>query len=318
VEIVEFRPFFVMGDVQKPGTYPYRPGLNVLQAVSIAGGYYRPTDTMFRLERDAIESRGAILLHARQGRQFAARIARLEAEKQDAPTITFPAEFDPSPGSPDFVLMSEEQAIFKANREALEKTKETLDRYLTLYQQEIESIRGQIASEKKQFAAVQKELDNLNKLADKGLTSLPRQLSTERTAAQIQSTIHALEATVLRAQQNISQTEQRQIDVMNNRTDRINNDLQKARADARETDFKLKTARDLLMEAEVIAPSLYAANQGGTRDPKFTVSRSAGGATEEITVDRVSDVLPGDVLTVERRAPIAGQNGRTAASGASQ
>ena len=42
VEIAQYRPFAIMGDVQKPGQYPYRPGLTVLEAISIAGGYYRP------------------------------------------------------------------------------------------------------------------------------------------------------------------------------------------------------------------------------------------------------------------------------------
>ena len=42
VEIAQYRPFAILGDVQKPGQYPYRPGLTVLEAISVAGGYYRP------------------------------------------------------------------------------------------------------------------------------------------------------------------------------------------------------------------------------------------------------------------------------------
>jgi len=38
VEVVEFRPVYVMGEVERPGTYPYRSGLNVLTAISTAGG----------------------------------------------------------------------------------------------------------------------------------------------------------------------------------------------------------------------------------------------------------------------------------------
>ena len=38
VEVLTFRPFFVLGEVQKPGEYPYRAGLNVLSAIAIAGG----------------------------------------------------------------------------------------------------------------------------------------------------------------------------------------------------------------------------------------------------------------------------------------
>lgn len=38
VEVLTFRPFYVLGEVQKPGEYPYRAGLNVLSAIAIAGG----------------------------------------------------------------------------------------------------------------------------------------------------------------------------------------------------------------------------------------------------------------------------------------
>ncbi|QIL86100.1 polysaccharide export protein [Vibrio sp. HDW18] len=39
VSILEYRPFFVNGQVMKPGSYPYHPGLTVNQAITIAGGF---------------------------------------------------------------------------------------------------------------------------------------------------------------------------------------------------------------------------------------------------------------------------------------
>jgi protein involved in polysaccharide export with SLBB domain len=39
IEILTRRPFYVVGEVQKPGTYPHSPKLNVLTAVATAGGY---------------------------------------------------------------------------------------------------------------------------------------------------------------------------------------------------------------------------------------------------------------------------------------
>jgi len=38
VTINEYRNFYVNGQVQRPGGYPYVPGLTVLKAVTIAGG----------------------------------------------------------------------------------------------------------------------------------------------------------------------------------------------------------------------------------------------------------------------------------------
>jgi len=39
VWVDEYRSFFVNGMVEKPGAYPFQPGLNVRKAVSIAGGF---------------------------------------------------------------------------------------------------------------------------------------------------------------------------------------------------------------------------------------------------------------------------------------
>lgn len=39
VTINEYRNFFINGQVEKPGGYPFIPGLNVRKAVSLAGGF---------------------------------------------------------------------------------------------------------------------------------------------------------------------------------------------------------------------------------------------------------------------------------------
>jgi protein involved in polysaccharide export with SLBB domain len=39
VEISQYRPLFVVGEVTKPGQYPYTPGMNVFGAVAVAGGF---------------------------------------------------------------------------------------------------------------------------------------------------------------------------------------------------------------------------------------------------------------------------------------
>lgn len=38
VSIVEYRPFFLTGEVEEPGSIPYQPGLTLRQAITIAGG----------------------------------------------------------------------------------------------------------------------------------------------------------------------------------------------------------------------------------------------------------------------------------------
>jgi polysaccharide biosynthesis/export protein len=39
VEVVRYRPVFILGEVVKPGQYPYEPGMTALTLVAIAGGF---------------------------------------------------------------------------------------------------------------------------------------------------------------------------------------------------------------------------------------------------------------------------------------
>lgn len=38
VDVTSFRPFYILGEVSKPGEYPYKSGLNVMSAIAVAGG----------------------------------------------------------------------------------------------------------------------------------------------------------------------------------------------------------------------------------------------------------------------------------------
>ncbi|QPC43691.1 polysaccharide export protein [Kaustia mangrovi] len=45
VEVLNYRPFFIVGEVKNGGEYPYKAGLTVQDAVAIAGGYTYRADT---------------------------------------------------------------------------------------------------------------------------------------------------------------------------------------------------------------------------------------------------------------------------------
>lgn len=52
VEVLTRRPFYVLGEVQKPGNYPYVSGITALHAVAMAGGYtYRAKTTEYYIKR---------------------------------------------------------------------------------------------------------------------------------------------------------------------------------------------------------------------------------------------------------------------------
>ena len=48
IEVLNFRPFFILGEVNQAGQFPYASGMTVLNAVALAGGF------TFRAKEDAI------------------------------------------------------------------------------------------------------------------------------------------------------------------------------------------------------------------------------------------------------------------------
>jgi len=59
VEVLTYRPFYIVGEVQKPGNYPYTDGMTVINAVAMAGGFtYRAKDDDFTINRGNDKSGG--------------------------------------------------------------------------------------------------------------------------------------------------------------------------------------------------------------------------------------------------------------------
>jgi polysaccharide export outer membrane protein len=52
VEVLTYRPFYIVGEVKTPGSYPYVSGMTVLNAVALAGGFtYRAREGSFYVSR---------------------------------------------------------------------------------------------------------------------------------------------------------------------------------------------------------------------------------------------------------------------------
>ena len=60
VSMLEYRPFYVNGEVKRPGSYAFHPGLTVDRAISIAGGFTeRASKNKIFVERNANGGIGA-------------------------------------------------------------------------------------------------------------------------------------------------------------------------------------------------------------------------------------------------------------------
>lgn len=74
IQVISFRPFYILGEINRPGEYPVATGLTLEQAVASAGGYtYRANTKRAYLKRaneaeeELVEIRGAKPIIVRAG-----------------------------------------------------------------------------------------------------------------------------------------------------------------------------------------------------------------------------------------------------------
>ncbi|MDH3510615.1 MAG: polysaccharide export protein [Gammaproteobacteria bacterium] len=53
-EVLNYRPFYIIGEVSEPGSYPYVNGMTIINAVAVAGGFtYRARKSRIRIVRES-------------------------------------------------------------------------------------------------------------------------------------------------------------------------------------------------------------------------------------------------------------------------
>jgi protein involved in polysaccharide export with SLBB domain len=305
LEIVRYRPFSVLGDVQRPGEYPYRPGLTVLEAVGIAGGYYRPEIGLLRLDRDMALAKGDIrALSAKQNRLLA-RETRLSAALAGRDNMPLPAEFQDKRENPEIsVIVESERAALTLDRDNARSDQEALEKLRSLYLHEIESLRGQVSALTKERDSIQEQLNQLRALSAKGLALTPTLFSLERSYAQVVNEEESIGTSIVRAQQNIALAEQQAQERSFKRRRDNGRELQQTKDELAEVRARIRTAGDLLAEAQISAPA-EARNRLAerTEESRFTLIRKDGETTREIAADEATRVLPDDIIKVPMIRP---------------
>jgi len=303
VEILQSQPIYVLGDVQKPGEYPFRNGVTVLQAISLAGGWFRTIDPgLLRLDRDVIKIRGDMRnLVSRYDRLIAER-ARLNAELALTSDIAFPIELTQKAASDPTVarLLDEERTFLHGNIESLNTQLESLEKTRTLYQQEVETISRQLRANESKSQSVAAELNEVKAMRARGLTSLNRQTTLDRMQAEVEMAAQGYYTLILRAQQNITQTEQMIFDLKSRRQTKLNEELRQIQFDLEDVAEKIDTNESLMAEARLASSRFASGSVDLVEARTITVIRMQDGKAATIEAGEGTALLPGDVLKVER------------------
>lgn len=295
VDIVAYRPFYILGSVTTPGEYMYRPGMIVLNAVSIAGGIYRAERrSEWDVERVTISSRGELSVLALRRQDLLAERARLDAELDNLDA--FPPA--PAKADPQFLAALEEQRrIFDAAAERRRSERTALDSAIAARQKELASIVQQADDVARKRQVTEAELAQVRGLVKRDL-AVHRLFPLERTLADVLREQQELEIRKLRAEQSLAegQTAIANLDVQR-RTDALAG-IQRVNAQLGAVERQQRALGRLLDSAAYYASDI-AQDQAAAEAPRlrYTILRPSV-SDKEFEASETTPVLPGDIVKV--------------------
>lgn len=296
VEVAQFRPVFLTGDVQTPGEYPYAPNMTVLKAVSLAGGLRR-SDAGQRFARDFINARGDAAVYDDQRGRLLARQARLLAEVSGDQQIKKTPEMEKVINID--ALLESESALMKSRTERYTLQLKALKDLRELLDSEVESLRKKAESQQRQLQLANEDREKVNRLNEQGLALAQRRISAEERAAEVEATLLDIDTNALRAKQDINKAIQDEINLRNDWEAQRSKELQDTQAELQKLNLQLSTSRELMSEALAqSAEALRFDPSGKSASISYVVVREDNGQSKEIKVDETTALQPGDVIKV--------------------
>ncbi len=260
------------------------------------GDRVRAGDLLVRLDDTTTRANLAVVSKALD--ELAARQTRLEAERDGAEKLSFPALLAGRLSDPEVArIVNGESRLFELRSIARTGQKSQLKERITQLGQEIAGLSAQADSKEREIVLVKREVESLRELWAKNLTPLFRMTASEREAAKLDGERGNLIANIARAKGRITETEFQVIQIDQDLRSEVARELREIQAKSAEYVERKVAAEDLLKRIDIRAP------QDGT---VFQVNvHTVGGVINP--AEPIMQIVPdSDVLTVE--AKVNGQD----------
>jgi protein involved in polysaccharide export with SLBB domain len=298
VDIALYRPFYIVGDVMTPGKYTYAPGINVLQAVAIAGGYYSFRPSSLSAQLDAIRAEENYNIATTQQRAALLRRARLVAERENLPEVAVPDELAALQNDPHVqIVLATERQLFVARREGLDAEIALLEAQTGSFQKEITALKASLTAVVEQSRLMGLELQDAQSLLSKGLTQRPRVFELQRLVAGLTAEESQTRAFLARAEQNIGKVKQEIVQHRAAFREEVEQQLVDIETRLVELAQHRAAARDLMAAMLDGSSSPTGVAPAGVRT-EFLIRRITDGREAKLRATEATVVLPDDVIEV--------------------
>jgi HlyD family type I secretion membrane fusion protein len=242
--------------------------------------------------------------------QTLARLARLQAEATDASALSFPEELTRAGSDPQSaIFMQQETDLFRAKLDAYVGAKSLLNQQIAGHRQQIMALEGSLRATETQLRLVREESSMIQPLLDKGLVTKTRQLALDRAAAELESTLDTVRASVAELESGIREAEIGIAQLEQERHETANSELAEAKAKLAEIVPQLIAVQQRLGRGTLVAPesgyvfNLSVFGPGAVLVPGQTVMEIVPAEdplvlTVEIAPQDINDVRPGQSVTI--------------------
>jgi polysaccharide export outer membrane protein len=299
VEVVEYRPVYLNGDVGRPGAQSYRPGMTVRQAIALAGGY----DTMrFRSRDPFLDSADFRSDYSNLWIDFAklkAEIARFQAELDGKSAFDPPRLSDvPVPTSAASNILDLESKRFSLDTADFAKQKQYRTGAVAQEDGRISVLNQQTQTEQQDADADAADYKEIKANFSKGI--LPMNRLSEARRLTLYSATRVLQTTALLDEVQLKRADlSRALEKLDNhrRMDLLEK-MQDATVQLNHVRNRLRAVSEKLLYAG-LARSQLVRGPGG--EPDIKVFRSENGTTATIAANDQTELMPGDMVDVKLR-----------------
>ena len=292
IDVLDYPPIYVVGDVMAPGEYKFRSGLSVLQSVAMSGGPLRAPaqqrSQTITLAGDLREIDHSLL-------RSSAKLARLQAEMAGAKEIVFdhPPAVDQQYAAS---IYDEERVLFQARANALDRQSTALVELRDLLKAEIDTLEEKLKGSDDNIRSVEEQLTSVKTLVEKGLTITSRQMDLERLLTTYRSDRLDLVTAIMRGRQAINETTRNLEGLSDTRRSEIASEVQAEKANLDQLKLKRDTTQQLLLGE--LSTGTNEHNRDEELPLTFSLSRRDKGQVNQFQASETTELAPGDVVRV--------------------
>jgi polysaccharide export outer membrane protein len=296
--IVEYRPFYISGDVARPGAYPFQPNITVRHAIALAGGLdmvrFRFGENPFIRAVDLRNEYEHLMLETLRARL---RLRRINAELEGEADLNFGDALNPGVSSKVFKEMGDlERRQLKERLDLSRKETGALKTAIENVQADLNTLTSQTNSEGDVVKTEEEQLAAMGRTVERGLAPTSRLFDQRRDVALAKSRLLATQSQTWNARRTLGDLQLQLYRSNEARSSGLIRELQDTSLTLEGLQSQLKAVAEKFAVTGGARSALYV-HSANEIDVRIFRKTHDGAEQQQAAAD--SDVMAGDVIEID-------------------